>query len=78
MSNGEIESFNNTCDSLSKNMTAEEACVHLAQKYSPQEKMAFMMGSALTISLMGDGLLKCPSVEVIPKNELYDEDDMFD
>jgi len=56
----EIAEFNAKCDYLASKMSAEEAMIYLARTYTAEEKMAFMMASAITLSLIGDGLLYCP------------------
>jgi len=58
----EIAEFNAKCDYLASKMSAEEAMIYLARTYTAEEKMAFMMASAITLSLIGDGLLCCPSL----------------
>jgi hypothetical protein len=72
MNSDERLEFNRTCDDLCERMSAEEACVYLARSYSRKEKMAFMMGSALTLSLLGDGVLTCPSL-IITRRDIIDD-----
>ena len=57
----EIAEFNAKCDYLASKMSAEEAVIYLARTYTAEERMAFMMASAITLSLIGDGLLYCPT-----------------
>lgn len=72
LSPDEFYEFNRTCDTMSETMSAEDACIRLAENYSHDERIAFMMGVALTLSLLGDGLLSCTVVDgVCPLLERY-------